>query len=95
MTMTPFWIVNSILYGALFFSALPGAWAAVTGRETRLGDPVRLFILSVAVMMAGFSLRWLVAPANEPAWQALYLLSAVNAVYGFIILCSYGRGPHV
>jgi hypothetical protein len=93
--MTPFWIVNAALWTALFFYMLPGAWAAASGRHTRHGDPMRLATASTAVMMAGFSYRWLLLPTSELAWQALYVLSAALAIYIFRLARAYGRGPEL
>lgn len=93
--MTPFWIINAALWTALFFYVLPGAWAAATNRGVRRNDPVRLSMALSAVMMAGFSYRWLLFPDSQIAWQALYLLSAAIAIYKAIIANAYGRGPRI
>lgn len=72
-----------------------GAWCAMTRRGVRRGDPMRLACFVTALIFIGYSLRALLAPSSDLAWQSLHLLSMADA--GFIIALghAYGRGPHV
>lgn len=90
--MTPFWILNALVWTALFFYVLPGAWAATTRRGLHRKDPIHLSVASTAILMGGFSYRWLLAPESELLWQSLYVLSSALALYMAMIVRSYGRG---
>lgn len=93
--MTFFWWLNSGLWGALFAYTVRGAWRAAWGRTSYRNDPIYLAAATTSLMMAGFSLRWLIAPDNLWAWQMLYGLSAANALYIAALVRAYGRGPNV
>jgi hypothetical protein len=93
--MTVLWIINAVVWSALFLFVLPGAWSAAKGTAPRYGDPIRLAVLATALMMDGFALRWLFAPQSQFLWQILYLLSAIDAIYIAILCHAYGRGPQV
>jgi hypothetical protein len=91
--MTPFWIINAALWTLLLIYVFPGAWAAGTGKRRRREDSTYLAVSGTAVMMAGFSYRWLLAPNDPVSWKMLYILSAGLCVFKFLLLRAYGRGP--
>lgn len=92
--MPALWLLNTFAWGIVLVYMLPGAWNAAFGGP-RLHDPWRLVCFSTALMMAGFSVRWLLAPDNMLLWQALYVLSAADAAYVVVVARAYGRGPSV
>jgi hypothetical protein len=93
--MTFLWLLTLVSWTAVIVYMAPAAWAASFGRNPRRGDPMRLACFSTAVMMAGFSLRWLLAPTNVLLWQILYVLSSVDAVYILMLARAYGRGGRI
>lgn len=93
--MTELRILTIVAWLAIFVIMLSGAWSAAFGRQVRRGDPLRFAIATTALIMAGFSARWLFWPDNEQVWQALYVLSIVNAIHYAILARVYGRGPYV
>lgn len=93
--MTLLRILNVVVWGVMAAYMLPGAWSTVAGYAVRRGDPMRLACFATAIVMVGFSLRWLLAPDNILVWQALYGLSAAVGVYIMFLARAYGRGPRV
>ncbi len=93
--MTELRILNLIVWSVLALYSMPGAWGAVSGKETRRGDPMRLACVATAFVMIGFTLRWLLAPDSIVLWQALYVLSAATGLYIIRVAWAYGRGPRV
>jgi hypothetical protein len=90
--MTALRILNVLAWGALALYMLPGAWSAAKGTMTRHGDPMRLSVLATALIMVGFTLRWLLAPGSDALWRMLYLLSIADAAYIAYLARAYGRG---
>ena len=90
--MMPLWIINVVVWLLLLIYVTPSAWAA-TRIHARHGDPMRLAVFATALMMMGFSLRWLLAPDSILLWQLLYILAAADAVFIGILCRVYGRGP--
>ena len=88
-------ILLIIAWSAVVAFMASGAWASVTRRAVRRGDPMRLACFVTALLFIGYSLRALIAPASDWAWQALHLLSAADAVFIVALGRAYGRGPHV
>jgi hypothetical protein len=72
---------------------LPGAYSAVTGKNVRRGDPMRLGMACVCTVMILGNIRWLVAPDNAAFFAAIYVLSALSGAYIAILAKTYGRGP--
>lgn len=93
--MTALRILNVIVWGAMSVFMLSGAWAAVTGRGVRRGDPMRLACFVTGLLLMGFSLRWLIVPDDIWIWEALYTLSITDALYIIALGYVYGRGPMV
>lgn len=93
--MTVLRIVNVLIWGTMALYMVTGAWAAISGIGVRRGDPMRLACFATALVMAGFNLRWLIAPDSIWTWQALYALSAALGVYIMALAYAYGRGPRV
>jgi len=91
--MTALRIVNLFVWVVMAIFMARGAWAAAMGRRVHRGDPMRLACFATAVVNAGFTLRWLIAPASEVVWQLLYVLSSAVAVYIVKLGRDYGRGP--
>ena len=92
--MTVLWWLNTIIWAVVMAYMLPGAWGAAF-HKCRRNDPIRLVFFATAFMMAGFSLRWIIAPDLIIVWKLLYVLSAAIAVYTIIVARAYGRGPVV
>ncbi len=92
--MTPLIILNIAAWGLLLAYMLRfGAWAAVRGKSPRHGDPMRLGVAAVALVMLGFFLRRLIAPDSEIAFMSLAALSVLVAGYVARLARVYGRGP--
>lgn len=97
MDSVMFWlrVINVAVWGCLLVYMLPGAKSAVIGSETRRGDPMRLGVAFVCLVMLGGNLRWLLAPESEQALLALHVMSASVALYIARLAYAYGRGPRV
>ncbi len=93
--MTPLIILNVIAWGALLIYMIPGAWSAARGMAARRGDPMRLGVAIVALLMSSFFLRRLLAPGSDVAFNILSVLSIVTACYIAFLAHAYGRGPRL
>ena len=93
--MTLLRIANVIAWGLLFAYMIPGAWEAAKGHATRLGDPLRLGVATVALLMVGLHGRWLLIPDNDAVWMSLYVMSILTAGYVAYLAHAYGRGPRI
>jgi hypothetical protein len=86
-------VVNLLIWSALFFYVLRGAISTVTGKDTRRGDPMRLGVAAVCIVIVLGNLRWLVAPDDQTLFIAVYVLTAIVGIYKIILARTYGRGP--
>lgn len=92
--MTELRILNVVVWALVAVYMAPGAYGAL-GKRPRRGDAMRLACFVTSLIMAGFSLRWLLLPNNDAVWQALYVLAAGDGCYIAWLARTYGRGPHV
>ena len=88
--MTLLWWLNTIVWAIVAAIMAPAAIRAATP-TCRGDDPWRLMAFGCALMMGGFSLRWIVAADNIVLWKLLYVLSAGLAVYIIVIARILGR----
>jgi hypothetical protein len=88
-------IVNVVVWCLVAIYMAPGAWSAIRGQAVRRGDPMRLASFVTAVLFAGFAARWLFIPGNVMFWQALYVLSVVDAIFVWRLARACGRGGYV
>jgi hypothetical protein len=93
--MTALRILNIVIWGALFVYMQPAAWSAVRARDIRRGDPMRLGVASVCMVMILGNLRWLFAPDNDALFASIYVLSSVVGLYLIRLAYAYGRGPRL
>lgn len=93
--MTALRVINLLIWSGLFFYMLPGAWAALRGREVHRGDPMRLSVAMVSLVIIFGNLRFLFAADNEDLFAAIYVLCAAIGLYKFRLAHLYGRGPLV
>jgi hypothetical protein len=93
--LTALRILNIAIWTGLLAYMLPAARSAVTGRDTRRGDPMRLGVASVCLVIILGNIRWLIAPDSQPLFLALYVLTAIVGVYKIILARTYGRGPRL
>jgi hypothetical protein len=91
--MTALRLLNLIIWGGLWVYMVPGAWSAVRGKEIRRGDPMRLGVAAVCVVMILGNLRWLFAPDSDSLFASIYALSAMVGIYIIRLAKAYGRGP--
>lgn len=91
--LTALRIANLLIWGFLFLYVLRGASHAVSGKETRRGDPMRLSIASVCIIMILGNIRWLMAPEDQGLFAVIYVLSAIVGIYKIVLARTYGRGP--
>lgn len=88
-------ILNLLIWSGLLLYMLPGAKSAIMGRDTRRGDPMRLGLSFVCLVIIGGNLRFLLAPDSDGLWMAIYLLSAAVGLYLIRLGNAYGRGPRL
>lgn len=88
-------IANIVLWLLVAGYCLPSATNAAFGKVVRRGDPMRLAVFVTALIMAGFCVRWFIAPNDLTLWVALYVLCAADAVWIAALARSYGRGGSV
>jgi hypothetical protein len=93
MLLTALRVANLIVWGALFIYMLPAARHAITGKDVRRADPMRLSVAAVCIVMILGNIRWLFAPDNQTLFASIYVLSAFVGVYKIILARTYGRGP--
>ena len=93
--LTALVVLNLIGWGGLLLWMLPASYNAAFGKVLRRGDPMRLSVLTVSVVMIGFCTRRLVIPDEELSLQALYLLNLAVIVHIGLLTRAYGRGPRV
>lgn len=91
--LTALRVLNLFIWSGLLIYMAPGALHAITGRDVRRGDPMRLGVGAVCIVMILGNLRWLVAPDSEAMFAAMYVLSAVVGLYIARLAGAYGRGP--
>lgn len=91
--MTELRILNLLIWSALLLYMAPGASHAVSGKDVRRGDPMRLGVGAVCLVMILGNLRWLMAPDSDALFAAVYVLNALVGAYLFRLAKSYGRGP--
>ncbi len=92
--MTAIIIANICAWSALLAYMLAfGAIAALRGKAPRHGDPMRVGVAAVSLVMVGFFLRRLVAPDSEVVFISLAALSLMVAAVVAWLARSYGRGP--
>lgn len=88
-------VLNVAVWTGLLLYMLPGAKSAITGRDIRRGDPMRLGVSFVCLVMIGGNLRFLLAPDSDGLWLALYVMSAAVGLYIARLGKAYGRGPRI
>lgn len=93
--MTMFWVANLIVWLVSMIVSARGAWAAVTKRDLRSGDPMRLATFLVSSLFVGQTLSWLLAADDLDLWKALYVLGVATGCYVIRLMFAYGRGTHV
>jgi hypothetical protein len=91
--LTALRILNLVIWGALLLCMIPGAQATVRGKEVRRGDPWRLGVAAVSIVIILGNIRWLVAPDNAALFIAIYVLTAIVGGYKIVLAKTYGRGP--
>lgn len=89
--MTALRAVNLIIWSAVLAMMAPAVWALWKG-NARSGDPARLVVAGFALIMIGFTGRWLALPDSKEAFAALYVFSAIWAGFTMMAARSYGRG---
>jgi hypothetical protein len=70
-------------------------WSVLLGKDVRRGDPMRLGVAGVCLVIILGNLRWLLAPDNDGLFIAIYLLSALVGTYIIRLGMAYGRGPRL
>lgn len=89
-------IANLIVWGVFMLPFMAsGAWSAMSGREMRRGDPMRLACFATGLIICGFNVRGMIAPDDELSRVILYLLSIADGVFIMLLARAYGRGPRV
>jgi hypothetical protein len=95
MLLTALRVANLLVWGALFAYMVPAARHAVTGKDVRRADPMRLSVAAVCIVMILGNLRWLIAPENMNMLGAVSVLSLLVGIYKIILARTYGRGPRL
>lgn len=90
--MTVLRLINLAVWLAVLAYMLPGAWAAARIKLVRAGDPMRLAVAVLAVLICGFTLRPMIAPNSDALWAGLYVLSIAGGAYVAWVARGYGRG---
>lgn len=93
--LTALRILNIVIWSGLFVFMFVGARSAVTGKGVRLGDPWRLSVASVSVLMILGNLRWLLAPKSEDLLAAISVLGIIVGSFKLYLARLYGRGPRL
>lgn len=93
--MTALRVLNVAIWAGLLAYMVPGAWCAIRNREVRRGDPMRLGVACVCLIIIGGNLRFLLAPDSDALWIALYVMSAAVGLYIARLATAYGRGPKI
>jgi drug/metabolite transporter (DMT)-like permease len=88
-------IANVGIWAALLACMFTGARSAVTGKEVRRGDPMRLGLSAVCLVMILSNVRWLLMPESDALFAAIYVLSALVGLYVIMLGRAYGRGPRL
>ena len=93
--LTALRIANVVIWAGLLAYVFKGAKAAVTGKETRRGDPMRLSVASVCILIILGNLRWLLAPNNDVLLSGVSVLGILVAAYKWRLASAYGRGSRL
>lgn len=91
--LTALRVINIVVWSGLLLYMIPGAHHAVTGKDVRRGDPMRLGVGAVCLVMLLGNLRWLLVPDSDLLFAAIYVLSAIVGLYVARLAHAYGRGP--
>ena len=86
-------LIALAVWAALFVYMVPGARAAIKGKDLRRGDPMRLGVAIICLVMILGNLRWLLAPESDELFAAVYVLSIIAGAHTFKLAMVYGRGP--
>lgn len=87
-------VLNIAAWSALFFYMLPGAWSAISQRNVRYGDAMRLGVAAVCLLRIIWSALALF-DLTEATLPALHIASIGVCGFIFWLARSYGRGKHV
>lgn len=88
-------IANVLIWAGLLAFMFEGAKTAVIGKETRRGDPMRLGVAFVCLVMIGGNLRWLFAPESQTLLAVVHIMAAAVGLYIARLASAYGRGPRI
>ena len=88
-------LANIAIWTGLLIYMLPSAKQAVSGKEVRRADPMRLSVASVCLLIILGNLRWLFAPDNEMLLGAVSVLSIIVGMFKIVLSRAYGRGPRL
>lgn len=91
--MTALRLLNLAVWGLLLLYMIPGAHHAITGKDVRRGDPMRLGVGVVSIVMVLGNIRWLAAPDNMNLLAAVHILALLAGLYIALLAKTYGRGP--
>lgn len=86
---------NVLIWTGLLIYMMPGAKTAIVGKDTRRGDPMRLGVSFVCLLMIGGNLRWIFAPESQTLLGVLHLIAAAVGLYIARLAKAYGRGPRI
>lgn len=95
MILTALRILNLLIWVGLFVCVFSGARSAITGKDVHRGDPWRLSVAAVCVVIILGNLRWLLAPNNAALFASVYALTGIVGIYKIILARVYGRGPRL
>lgn len=87
--------INLAVWLVLLAYMLPGAGTAVGGKNLRRGDPMRLGIACICLVMIGGNLRWLFAADSLTLLATIHALAAAAGLYLIRLGLAYGRGPRI
>lgn len=74
----------------------PGAWSVIRNNGgVRRGDPMRVGVAGVAIVMILANFRWLLAAENDLLFAVIYLLNAGVGLFMISLARTYGRGPRI
>lgn len=93
--LTALRVLNLVVWTVLLFYMLPSSRHAVFGKDMRRGDPMRLSVAAVCVVMILGNLRWLMAPGSQTLLAGITALSLAVGCFKIALARAYGRGPRI
>ena len=87
--------LNLVIWIGLFLYMVPAARVAIIGKDTRRGDPMRLGVAFICLVMIGGNLRWLFAPDSKSLLAVIHVFAAAAGLYTARLANAYGRGPRI